>query len=262
MEDCFEPNQTMKYSFLKKIKFPIINRMLELNKNDLLLDVGSGAGIFAEKLADSCKKTIAIDINWDNIKIAKNQIKNKNISYIVCDAVYLPFKKSIFNKILATEIIEHIKRDDLFVKELSHVLSDDGTIVITTPCNNPSIHLEGLRKKTGVNFEHAFGHMRSGYTKESLSKLLGKFNLKIIKTSYYLQFFGELARSLTHLGRKTTAKNLDWTSGEDLKELEGNKLFELYKIFFPLVYLFAKLDFFISGLRGHQIAVKVTKQKI
>src|SRR3989344_4716770 len=205
MEDCFEPNQTMKYSFLKKIKFPIINKMLGLNKNDLLLDVGSGAGIFAEKLADSCKKTIAIDINWDNIKIAKNQIKNKNISYIP---------------------------------------------------------LKGLRKKTGVNFEHAFGHMRSGYTKESLSKLLNRFNLKIIKTSYYLQFFGELARSLTHLGRKTAAKNSDWTSGEDLKELEGNKLFELYKIFFPLVYLFAKLDFFISGLRGHQIAVKVTKQKI
>jgi ubiquinone/menaquinone biosynthesis C-methylase UbiE len=105
-------------------------------KNKTLLDIGCGYGwfeIFAEK--KGVKKIIGVERNDDDLKAAKNYIKNSKIDFKVGDATRLPFKDNSFDTIVAWEVIEHIpggKEDQMF-KEVNRVLKRDGVFYLSTP---------------------------------------------------------------------------------------------------------------------------------
>lgn len=59
----------------------MINEMikaLEINKNDIIVEIGPGLGIITKKIP-TCKKIIAIEIDENLIKILKKEIRKKNL---------------------------------------------------------------------------------------------------------------------------------------------------------------------------------------
>ena len=260
MEDsCLESPEIMKHSIQKKIKMGIIKDYIEPKKHDVILDIGSGGGIFDNELSKFVDKVIAFDLSYNNIVESKKIAARKNIYHLTADATNLPFKNNSFTKIIAADILEHIPEDKIAIKEVDRVLKKNGILVITTPCTNPTLSVDWLRRKSGLYMEHAFGHVRPGYSKEDIKKLLKGTNLKIEKESYYLIFFGELLRVLTNYVRKLRHKGKEWTDGSDFIGMEKSKLFKLYKLFNPVFYGFISLDNLLIGFKGHQIALKVRK---
>ena len=57
----------------------------------------------------------------------------KDRFFVVADAEYLPFKSGCFDYIRANDIIEHVKKPELFVSEISRCLMDDGHVFVRTP---------------------------------------------------------------------------------------------------------------------------------
>ncbi|SHH04546.1 Ubiquinone/menaquinone biosynthesis C-methylase UbiE [Anaerosphaera aminiphila DSM 21120] len=64
--------------------------------NPLLLDLGCGPGLYAEKFSQLGYDVTGIDISKNSIKYAKNSAlsKNLNINYLVCDYLKLNYKNS------------------------------------------------------------------------------------------------------------------------------------------------------------------------
>lgn len=115
----------------------------ELNLTDdfSILDVGCGYGmqdlLWCNKISKSSTIT-AIDISKTQIDYANNIRRKKGISkkcltFIECDAHQLlnKFECSKFNKIISLESAFHYKDRPLFFNNVSKLLTNDGTFVIS-----------------------------------------------------------------------------------------------------------------------------------
>ena len=96
-----------------------------------VMDVPSGSGAFARRLAELDYDVIAADVvNHGNIEGAEFHKADMNQP--------LPFADGSLNCVTCIEGIEHLERPFDFVRECERVLSDDGCLILTTP-NTSSI---------------------------------------------------------------------------------------------------------------------------
>lgn len=126
----FHSNFLVRVFELKRFKK--INDLLQSDNNDDLLDIGCGSGYLLNQAV--CKRGVGADISDLMVKTAKENCKNNGKKFVVqSDAESLPFKKSSFNKIVSTEVIEHILHPKALLEEIERVSRDDTVIVITIP---------------------------------------------------------------------------------------------------------------------------------
>lgn len=257
-DDCLESPTVNRYSLRKRLKMPILRKALKLKQDDIFLDIGCGAGYFSAELSKKVKKVYGLDYSKTNIEAVKKRYGYiKNIDFVLGDATNMPFKNNSFDVILATEIIEHIQDDNKFVKECHRVLKKNGRLIITTPCTNPTISVDWFRRLGGINMRSDFGHKRPGYTKKQLFQILKSQKLEPAHVEYYDQIFGEVAWVFTCMPRALTNKN--WSSGEGQDKIDRSFLFKIYKLVFPFIFGFAKLDKLIKNFKGHHVLVKSIK---
>jgi ubiquinone/menaquinone biosynthesis C-methylase UbiE len=96
-----------------------------------LLELGCGEGRGVEILAPLAKSYTAID----KIKVVIERLKDKFPDYSFVSGHFppFPFEDNSFDTIVTFQVIEHIKKDHLFLQEIHRVLKPGGTALITTP---------------------------------------------------------------------------------------------------------------------------------
>ncbi len=147
----------------------------------LILDLGSGKGSRSLFLQSKGLKTIAFDINQSSLDLYNNKIKT------VCGDMNngLPFESGTFNGVLCTEVLEHTSTPDKVISEISRVLKEDGTLVITTPCLNIPIFRGLLTKIYRLLLQRKCSyevHKQVFSTKNLCSLLQNKF--KVVNVEY------------------------------------------------------------------------------
>ncbi|UZE93961.1 MAG: methyltransferase [Candidatus Pacearchaeota archaeon] len=152
----YEPRED-SFLLLKHIKNYI-------NKNDIVLDIGTGSGILAKESSKYAREVIACDINKELIKKLKRNNKNPKIKFIYSDLFsnikgkfnlilfnppYLPSKKIKYKEIdggkSGTEIINR------FLREAKNYLEKNGKILLL--CSSLNKNVEQLFKKYQYNFK-------------------------------------------------------------------------------------------------------------
>lgn len=111
---------------------------LSLKNGDKILEVGCGRGFYAHIIGIFFPKIsyTGIDINKEHLQIAKVFAQAPNVNFRKIDATKLPFADKVFDKIICTEVLEHIENDRLALSELYRVLKPHGIAVITVPNKN------------------------------------------------------------------------------------------------------------------------------
>ena len=126
----FHSNFLVRVFELKRFKK--IKGLLQLGNNDDLLDIGCGSGYLLNQAI--CKRGVGADISDLMVKTARENCKYDGKKFVVqSDAENLPFKNNSFNKIVSTEVIEHILHPIALLEEIERVSRDDTVIVITIP---------------------------------------------------------------------------------------------------------------------------------
>lgn len=96
-----------------------------------LLELGCGEGRGVELLAPLASSYVGID----KIKPIIDGLKDKFQGYKFLDGVFppFPFEDNQFDTIVTFQVIEHVKKDEDFIKEIHRVLKPGGRALVTTP---------------------------------------------------------------------------------------------------------------------------------
>jgi ubiquinone/menaquinone biosynthesis C-methylase UbiE len=121
---------------LQKSEQTILKKFYSQIQDSVLLDVGIGAGRTTYHLSAIAKKYVGIDISSAMINGAKNNFKNLNIDFQVCDARNMKvFEDAMFDVIFFSfNGIDYIDEDgrDLFFKEVKRISKKNALLIFST----------------------------------------------------------------------------------------------------------------------------------
>jgi len=177
------------YKGRKKILINLFKKYFSSKKKYRILDLGCGAGSTMELLR-KYGEVIGIDNNRRMVQYCRR--KNKKV--FLADAINLPFENNYFDIVIALEILEHIKNDNLAIKEIKRVLKKGGVLILSVPAFS---FLFGPHDISACHFRR--------YNPKILKKKLEKNNFKIIKKTF-INFWLFLPIVIFRLLRKLVRK--------------------------------------------------------
>jgi ubiquinone/menaquinone biosynthesis C-methylase UbiE len=93
-----------------------------------VLEIGTGEGYGAEVLAPHAMRFITID------KTTPERLyQAANVEFVEAAVPPIPAENNSFDYVVSFQVIEHIKRDFDFVREVHRVLKPGGKFIVTTP---------------------------------------------------------------------------------------------------------------------------------
>lgn len=94
-----------------------------------VLDVGCGYGEILSEF-DAVLK-VGVDINLTALKEAKQ--RNKKAFFVLCDIEHLPFKAETFDRVICSEVLEHVDNPKELARGIVDVTRTRGFFCITVP---------------------------------------------------------------------------------------------------------------------------------
>jgi len=104
------------------------------DKNVLDIACGSGYGSYLMATKGGAKTIVGVDLDADALRYAKHRYNHEKIQHICEDATKFTYDKK-FDVIVSFETIEHIPNYTDFIENLGKLLTDNGTLIISTPIN-------------------------------------------------------------------------------------------------------------------------------
>lgn len=94
-----------------------------------VLEIGTGSGYGIELIAPHTKRFITLD----KFMADTGQTLPDNVEFRQATVPPLPFESESFDCVITFQVIEHIREDVEFVREIHRVLRPGGKVIVTTP---------------------------------------------------------------------------------------------------------------------------------
>jgi SAM-dependent methyltransferase len=164
---------------------------LGLEPGDRLLDVGCGAGRHAYEALRRGAQVVAYDLDASEVKDTATVLSamlesGEAAPHGGCgwavngDALHVPFPDATFDRIIASEVLEHIPADAAAIAELTRVLRPGGTLAVTVPRWGPELVNWAL---SDAYHETPGGHIRI-YRAGVLAERLRRSGLRVTGRGY------------------------------------------------------------------------------
>lgn len=183
----------------------VLDLLGEIRHESRILDAGCGMGTFTSLLSKKAQ-IVGIDFSKEAMKATKfvvTRYGNKSrVELIRCDVQFLPFRKNIFDNIVAADLVEHLHKNQYikFQQECGSVLKQDGVLAIYTP--NP---INIISPYSYLKMRYPFHPMHVGLQSPiSLCKTLIKYGFKVrkihcVETLYSQRYLSNLVTKINKL---------------------------------------------------------------
>ncbi|RJQ38902.1 class I SAM-dependent methyltransferase [Candidatus Microgenomates bacterium] len=164
------------FTYRNIIKF--IDSYLNFSKKNIL-DIGCGAGTISLYLANRGNKVLGIDISKNAIEKCKKSANFLKLNNVKFEKVNFPTDVPVgkFDFIICSEVIEHLKNDELALKKIFSILNSGGVAIISTPSINAPLFRWGLASE----FDNRVGHLRR-YSLIELVRKCENAGFKVLET--------------------------------------------------------------------------------
>jgi 2-polyprenyl-3-methyl-5-hydroxy-6-metoxy-1,4-benzoquinol methylase len=200
-----------------------------------ILEAGSGIGTTTVWLARRYPRSMidACDIDDKNIQSSEKIQKGlgiKNIRFFAGD-ITKNLGENKYDLICSQDVLEHVEDDRSAISNFSLALRPDGYLVLHLPQKNQLRHFRNLKQWTYET------HVREGYTKEEIKKILKDNNFKNISIK---ETFGWVA-------------SWCWEVNQILLNF-----YPVAALFFPLLFLISLADIYNRG-KGNGLLVQAQR---
>lgn len=253
-------------SIKKRDKLRLLDRSLPFDPDRTALDVGCAQGILSWFLRRKGGFWVSTDQDTANLEAAR-EILGTNL--VRMPAGILPFRAGAFDLVTCLDYLEHIDNDDECLRESHRVLKDGGEFIVVTPHTGRLFVLHRLRSALGMKLDF-YGHKREGYSRKDLAAKVRAAGFEVTRTKTYSKFFSELIELVLNCayiklfsgkggGRRLRDGHIRPSSGEEYRAQEGR--LKLYRIVYPLVWLFSRLDYALFFLQGYSVMIWARKPR-
>lgn len=247
-------------SVLKQHKLKEIMNLLGKTDSLVCLDIGSDNGVISYLLRQRGGFWKSADLDENAVRSISDLVKSNAFQI---DGLRTPFNDNEFDRVVIVDFLEHIHTDKEFLEELFRIMKPAGELIINVPNIKNSL-LRQFRLSIGQTDEK-HGHLRPGYTVEGIRTLLGsKFTLLYYKT--YSKFFSEFIDTLITFAygvlkglEQEESKKGVFVTGSDINKYK--KLFKVYSLVYPVVWVFSKLDSLLFFQSGYMLILKARVNK-
>jgi len=122
------PNRIFRFIENKRIRKLI--QTAEIESHHTVLEVGCGAGHILERIPHG--KLTGVDISSIQVQRAAERLGSK-AEIIKAAGENLPFPDGSFDRILCTEVFEHVLEPEALLAEMKRTLTDSGIISLSIP---------------------------------------------------------------------------------------------------------------------------------
>jgi ubiquinone/menaquinone biosynthesis C-methylase UbiE len=173
---CPEEKAFFHYQTTSNIIYYILLKYrIILNKNEKILDIGSGSGYWID-MYKNLYETIKInstDISVKVYNVLKNKYKNNNNITVYNDNI-LDHNENNYNLINAIGVMFHIVDDndfELAIEKISNILLKDGYFIVGGEFGNENKYLNFINNEKPIKQIRSYDYWKN---------ILNKYNLKII----------------------------------------------------------------------------------
>ncbi|MFC1711394.1 class I SAM-dependent methyltransferase [Patescibacteria group bacterium] len=225
-----------------------------------VLDIGCSIGTktAAIKKRRHDLEVVGLDKDVRALALFKKEHSLAGIKLVRGDAQALPFKKDEFEAVLMTDVLEHLEKPALAIKEVSRVLKKGGIFHLVVPLEGSLATFDGwLKLLFRVNLKKApVGHLHQ-FTLKDVKKILAKSGFRIIQTRFsghfLYQFFSLVYYCCVAIFNKGRYLHLSWKGRKSFSKKIITKVREFGGWLTSLESLILKK---IPGQTAHIILIK------
>jgi SAM-dependent methyltransferase len=136
---------------------------LEIRPGERLLDAGCGEGRHCFGALEHGARVVGLDLDLASLRPAVGGLRKRGEelsslgAMIQGDAFHLPFRDESFDKVICSEVMEHVHDYTAAARELARVTKPGGSLAVTIPTATS----ENLYLRVGDDyFESLGGHIR------------------------------------------------------------------------------------------------------
>ncbi len=175
-------------SLIRRIQAPVVLKMLNLQRADVVLDAGCGSGYFTSEIAQKSCLVIGIDLKLKKT-LALALGKQSNKTFATASVEEMPFIENKFDKVLLSSVLQMVN-DRPLLEECFRVLKHDGQLVLSVPIEFCYIkELNQIKPQLGAKAE-AKG--KAYYTIQELTEVLKQAGFEILEVEFSPKKFGSL----------------------------------------------------------------------
>jgi SAM-dependent methyltransferase len=180
---------------------------------------------------------------------------------------YFPIPGEQFDCVISIDVLEHLRQEQPFLRELGRVLKPGGKAVVTVPNGDPRLLANKIKWRLGMTPE-VYGHTRAGYTVPELSQALRESGLEPKETGGYSRFVTEMIELVINFGYVRVLAKRHGTAQPghiapvSVGELKTHGLaYKVYSLLFPIVRAISLLDNLLPAHTNNAVIVTARKVK-
>jgi len=145
--DAFHHHHNPFIRFIESKRVRSIFKMMDIEKDDRVIEIGCGAGNIIEKAPSG--KLFGTDISPSILSKAKHKL-NQKVHLFLADAQNLPCKDQIFTKVICSEVLEHILDPVSALNEIARILKIQGIAIISIPNESLINRMKSIFIRLGI----------------------------------------------------------------------------------------------------------------
>jgi SAM-dependent methyltransferase len=176
-----------------------------------------------------------------------------------------PVPDGQFDCVVCIDVLEHLRQDQPFLREMRRVLKPGAKAVVTVPNGDEKLLANKIKWRLGMTPE-VYGHTRAGYTILELSDALRESGLEPIDVGGYSRFVTEMIELAINFGyvRVLAKKNGSPQPGHiapvSAGELKTHSLaYKIYSLVFPVARAISQLDRMLPAQTNNAVIVSARR---